>query len=99
MAVDPQVQPLLDMMAAAGASPIETQTPAAMRQLMGQNPLFAGPKPEVASVENRMIPGPNGDIPVRIYRPDAGGPLPMLVWYHGGGWVVGDLEFADGTCR
>lgn len=53
----------------------------------------------VHSVEDRTIQGPDGDIPIRIYRPDdkAGNPLIML--YHGGGWVVGDLENEDTTCR
>ena len=59
----------------------------------------APPVPEVAKVENRTIPGPDGDVPVRIYTPEGNGPFPILAWYHGGGWVVGDLESADGTAR
>ena len=50
-------------------------------------------------MENRSIPGPDGDVPVRIYTPDGSVPLPILVWYHGGGWVIGDLESADPTAR
>lgn len=46
-----------------------------------------------------MIPGPGPDIPVRIYTPAGPGPFPILAWFHGGGWVVGDLDSADGTAR
>jgi acetyl esterase len=55
----------------------------------------------VGAVEDRAIPGPDGEIPVRIYTPlsAGGGPLPGLVWFHGGGWVIGNLESADYACR
>ena len=46
-----------------------------------------------------VFPAPDGDVPVRIYTPEGDGPFPILVWYHGGGWVVGDLESADPTSR
>src|SRR4051812_4834413 len=99
MPLDPQAKAVLDMLAVPHAPPIETVQPAAMRIGIARNPAFAGPKDDVATVDNRTIPGPAGDIPVRIYRPDSDYPLPVLVWLHGGGWVVGDLEFADGTSR
>ena len=56
---------------------------------------------EVASVEDRTIPGPDGEVPVRIYHPrDApDGPLPGIVYFHGGGWVICDLDSHDGSCR
>ncbi len=50
-------------------------------------------------VEDRRIPGPAGEIPVRIYRPASPGPLPALVGFHGGGWVIGDLDGYEGMCR
>jgi acetyl esterase len=53
----------------------------------------------VHSVEDRTIPGPAGDIPIRIYRPDDKPGRPLVMLYHGGGWVVGDLENEDTTCR
>ncbi|MCH8008194.1 MAG: alpha/beta hydrolase [Chloroflexi bacterium] len=56
-------------------------------------------KPEVTNVEDRAIPGPAGDIPVRIYTPAGEAPYPILVYYHGGGWVIGDLETSDGISR
>ena len=55
---------------------------------------------DVGRVEDRALPGPAGDVAVRVYRPrDAGSGLPVLVWVHGGGWVVGDLDGADAVAR
>lgn len=56
------------------------------------------PEIKVHSVEDRLVPGPGGDIPVRIYRP-SGNPSPLHVHFHGGGWVIGDLETHDADCR
>ena len=53
----------------------------------------------MARVEDRRIPGPDSEVPIRIYWPQATGPLPVLLWFHGGGWVLGDLDRADGTAR
>ena len=53
----------------------------------------------VYEVEDRTLPGPEGGLPVRIYRPRAGGPLPALLYYFGGGWTLGSIETADGVCR
>ena len=53
----------------------------------------------VARVDDRNIPGPGGDIPIRIYKPEAEGDLGILVNFHGGGWVFGDLDTADAVCR
>ena len=58
-----------------------------------------GDKERVHAVEDRTIPGPAGEIPVRIYRPSAATGLPVLVYFHGGGWVICDLETHDPTCR
>jgi len=54
----------------------------------------------VGSIENRMLPGPAGEIPVRIYHPSVGiGPHPILAYFHGGGWVLGTLDTHDDVCR
>src|SRR5258705_12068649 len=53
----------------------------------------------VGAVLDRTIPGPAGPIPVRIYSPAGNGPFPVLLNFHGGGWVIGDLDTADGVCR
>ncbi|ETR74977.1 acetyl hydrolase [Afipia sp. P52-10] len=57
--------------------------------------------PELASVENISAPSPDGPIPLRVYKPKAplGHPAPALVFYHGGGWVIGDLDSHDVVCR
>ena len=64
-------------------------------------PLVAGPPPPMARVENLTIPGPAGEIGARLYvgldAPRA--PQPLLVYYHGGGWVIGNLDTHDGACR
>jgi acetyl esterase len=59
-----------------------------------------GGEPEtVGNVEDREIPGPEGNIPVRIYTPEGNGPFPVLVFFHGGGWVIGNIETHDVVCR
>jgi acetyl esterase len=55
--------------------------------------------PEVYKVENLRIPGPGGEIPVRVYIPSAGGPFPALMEFHGGGFVFGGIDSYDGNCR
>jgi len=99
MPIDPQVQVLLDQAAAAGRPPLRGQTVEESRALMRSMIAVKGDGPKVGRVEDRAIPGPAGDIPVRIYWPDGVGPLPVVTWFHGGGWVLGDLETADSTCR
>lgn len=97
MPLDPQVQTILDERAASGQPPLNTLTPAQARANAEARPLATGP--EVGRVEDRTIPGPAGEIPVRIYTPSGTGPFPTLVYFHGGGWVVGTLDMSDGTCR
>ncbi|HEX2988121.1 MAG TPA: alpha/beta hydrolase, partial [Chloroflexota bacterium] len=57
-----------------------------------------GPQP-LAAVEDRMIPGPVGEIHLRVYTPEGKGPFPLLLYFHGGGWVVGSVNTHDGVCR
>jgi acetyl esterase/lipase len=97
MPLDPQAQQVLEQIAALGLPPNHLVSPAQARINMKSRPRIAGP--EVAKVEDRLIPGPGVDLPVRIYTPEGFGPFPILVWFHGGGWVVGDLETADPTAR
>lgn len=54
---------------------------------------------ELASVQDRSIEGPYGDLPLRIYRPEREGPLPVIVFYHGGGFVICDVQKYDPMCR
>ncbi len=58
------------------------------------------PGPDVHEVMDMEAAGPDGPIPVRIYWPrESDGPMPALVWYHGGGWTIGSIDGADATCR
>lgn len=84
-------------MAALGFPPVHMVTPVQARINNKARPRAVGP--EVAKVDNRFIPGPGPAIPVRIYTPAGPGPFPVLVWFHGGGWVIGDLDGADATSR
>lgn len=95
--IDPQAWFILKQLESAGAPPMEQLTPELAR--MGDFSLIAGAPEEVAKVENRTIPVPGGEIPVRIYTPEGEGPFPALVYYHGGGWVIGNLDTVDVPCR
>ena len=97
MPLDPQVVQVMEAMAALGLPPADTVSPEEARA--NAKLRKRSPGPEVAKVEDRTIPGPDSDVPVRIYTPEGSGPFPILVWFHGGGWVVGDLESADGSAR
>ena len=97
MPLHPQAQQVIEATRALGLPPNHTVSPGEARANAAKRP--RGPGPEVGKVENRSVPGPAGDVPVRIYTPEGDGPFPILVWYHGGGWVVGNLESADGTAR
>lgn len=98
MPLDPQAQAFLDQMAALNAPPLNQLPPEIARQGAKLQLGIAEPEP-VAKVENRTIPGPQGDIPVRIYTPEGIGPFPVLVFFHGGGWVICDLDTHDEACR
>ena len=99
MPVDPQAQALLDMLAAMNVPPMHTQTVEEVRASYDAMSQFRGTQEEVHTVENRTIPGPAGEIPVRIYTPEGSGPFPVLVYFHGGGWTIGTLDSHDGVCR
>ena len=98
MSLDPQVRQLIDSVAQAGLPPISTLSLAAARQQMINSTALLGPPEAVDSIEDRMIPGSGGEIPIRIYKP-AGEKLPIVVFFHGGGWVLGSIETHDGYCR
>ncbi|HEX6818694.1 MAG TPA: alpha/beta hydrolase [Ktedonobacterales bacterium] len=99
MPLDPQAQMLLDQLAQLGGKQTFEMTPQEARDDMRAMIGYLGEGEPVASLEDRRIPGPGGEIPVRMYTPQGGAPFPLLVFFHGGGWVVGDIETHDGLCR
>ncbi len=100
MPLDPQARQLIEQTAAAGLPPNSALTPEEARKASEQRAagILWGPQP-LASVEDRTIPGPGGEIPLRIYTPEGDGPFPLLLYFHGGGWVVGSINTHDGVCR
>jgi len=102
MALDPESQRLLDLMAAANRPAWNTLTPAAARELyLSLRPAAQGPRPADVTIVDRTIAVPAGDLPVRLYRPSrvaADVKLPGLVYAHGGGWVFGNLDSHDVLC-
>jgi len=100
MALDPQAKALLDLRATWGLPPNHQVSPeVARKNTLARLERTPVPLEPVERVENRTIPGPGGEIPIRIYAPAATGPLPVLVYFHGGGWVVGNLDSHDLICR
>ena len=99
MALHPQCKTFLDILAGAGGKPIE-QLPVAEARVASKALIdFGGPEEPVAEVENRSIPGPAGPIGLRVYRPIQEETLPGLVYFHGGGFVICDLDTHDRQCR
>src|SRR5216683_2679713 len=95
--LDPNVLLLLQANEAQGDPPLETLSPADARRLAaeGIKPVAGEPEP-VRSVKNLKIPG---EIPIRVYTPETPAPRPAMVYFHGGGWVVCDLDTHDVVCR
>lgn len=103
-----EMQAVLDQLSALGGKPIEQLTPEEARQqptpadavkaLLRKRGESIAPEP-VAKVENKSIPGAGGEIPIRIYTPQGQGPFPVIVYIHGGGWVIADLDVYDSSPR
>lgn len=95
--LDPHVRAFVDQLAQAGAPKYgEQPIPEQRAAMAGSAAGFFGPIPPVPW-QDLAVPGPGGDVPVRVYRP-VEGPAPVLVWLHGGGWVLGNLETVHGPC-
>ena len=99
----PQARALLDLMAQRGVPPMHTLTPAEARRMYLQRRSFTQPDaPAVGDVHELRADGPHGGIALRAYRPSGAAPdapLPGLVYFHGGGWTIGDLDTHDVLCR
>ena len=100
--LDPALAGFLAQLAAMGAPPLESLPPAAGRQIYRDMSAQTGlPPPPVGVVAERLIEGPGGPLMLRIYTPQgaAATARPVLLYAHGGGWVIGDLETHDAVCR
>ncbi len=101
----PQARALIESLEARGVPAFHTLSPADSRRLYRDRRLAVQPDPpEVAQVRSLSAPGPSGVIPLRLYRPLRSSPmataaLPVLIYFHGGGWVIGDLDTHDTLCR
>ena len=99
MPLDPQAQKVVDALAALNLKPFRDSSPAEARESMRSRTAALGPFEEVPAVADHRVPVTGGEITVRVYKPAGMGPHPVLVFYHGGGWVIGDLYTHDGICR
>ncbi len=102
----PQARALLDFIEQRGVPPVHTLSPAEARSMYRERRFFTQPDaPPVALVQDLQAPGPHGAIPLRLYKPlvstgtTSGNRLPVLVYFHGGGFVIGDLDTHDVLCR
>jgi acetyl esterase len=98
--VHPQIKLALEALAKADLPAIHTLSAPRAREVMNAMSKARGGEPApVAKTENRKIPGPEGDVPVRIHWPKANGPHAVFVYFHGGGFVIGDLDTHDTIAR
>ena len=100
MPLHPSAETMIQVLADMGMTFTPETTPEDRRAAMTAattNPAF--PKHPVHEVTDRTIPGPAGAIPVRVYKPRDATNLPLVLWFHGGGWVTGNLDTHDQVCR
>ncbi len=102
----PQARALLDFMEQRGVPPVHTLSPVEARSMYRERRFYTQPEaPPVALAQDLEAPGPHGAVPLRLYKPLApagaasAGALPVLVYFHGGGFVIGDLDTHDVLCR
>src|SRR5262245_11995137 len=103
MALDPQAANVIDLIVKSGRPPYHQLSPKEARQMFRDTrPASTPPAPQIGPVRDLAADGPVGLIPLRVYRPAGVSDsqrLPVLVFFHGGGWVIGDLETHDVACR
>ena len=99
MPLHPQVKKILEEAASLGLPAYQDLSPVEARKQMLDLSLPVDPLLAVKKVENLMIPGPGGKIPIRLYYPSGDPPFAVLVYFHGGGWVIGDLDTHHGVCH
>src|SRR5215510_13100333 len=103
MALDPQAANVIDLVVKSGRPPYHLLSPKEARQMFRDTrPASTPPAPQIGDVRELVAEGSFGPIPLRLYRPAGVGDsrrLPALAYFHGGGWVIGDLETHDVVCR
>jgi len=99
--LDPNAAAMLKLIADKGIPPMHAEPPPQARLSYRSRRFYAQPEPPVVSlIHDKRIPGPGGDLGIRIYRGAPGDdPRGALVFFHGGGWVIGDLDTHDIACR
>jgi acetyl esterase/lipase len=97
--LQPDVAVMLDMMAALDLPPMESMSPEDARLLMEATMNGRPPGPDVAETVDGVLPTASGHLAYRLYRPASPGPHPVVVYFHGGGWVLGSLDSDDPLCR
>lgn len=107
-ALDPELQAVVDQLKSMGGKPVNTlpavearkqPSPAdAVKALLAKQGKSTAPE-AVGSVQERTIPGRAGAIPIRVYTPKGSGPFPVIVYFHGGGWAIADLDTYDSSAR
>ena len=96
----PQARALLNLIEEKGFPPTHTLTPVEARRVYLERRMYSQPAPPpVVEIRDLQASGPHGAIALRLYKPSAAANLPVLVYFHGGGWVIGDLETHDVLCR
>lgn len=97
--LQPDVMIMLEMMAQMGLPPLESMSPVDARMFMTMSASVRAPGPEVGEIVDGTLPGADGDLEYRLYRPATEGPHPIVAYFHGGGWVLGSHESDDPLCR
>ena len=107
----PEMREVIEKFKSFKAPALETLSPALARELPTLNDAvlgtlsdhffkkMAGPILEIGKVEHHVIPGGEGELLLRVYSPKGEGPFPALVYFHGGGWVIANLDTYDSSCR
>ncbi len=99
MPLNAEAQAFIDELASLELPPFETLDAETQRAMLDQ-PRQDAPDPEpIHHTEDRTLPGPAGELPIRVYKPSDADDLPVIVYFHGGGWVLGGLDSHDALCR
>lgn len=97
--LNPQVEAFLHELSAEGVPPLYRQSLAEARETFREVCTSETPPRDVGDVFDRTVPGPAGEVPIRVYGHESGGPRPMVIFFHGGGWMLGSVDTHDALCR